>query len=66
MVRDAILGAHGLDRMDLTAGIGLVLLVAGIAAVVGLGFGIVVLAPRISRALDRAEVDDEEPGDRPA
>lgn len=52
--------------MDLTAGIGLVLLVAAIAAVVGVGFGIVVLAPHISRALDRAEADDEEPGDRPA
>jgi hypothetical protein len=38
-----------------------VLGVAALAAVVGLGFGIVVLAPRISRLLDRAECD-EEPG----
>jgi len=28
-------------------------------------FGLSVLAPRIGRALDRAEVDEEEPGDRP-
>ena len=34
-----------------------------ITAAVGLGVGIVVLAPRISRALDRA---DEETGDRDA
>jgi hypothetical protein len=39
-----------------------VLGVAAIAAVVGLGFGIVVIAPRIARALDRAD-HDEEPGD---
>jgi hypothetical protein len=45
------------------------LLVAAIVAVVGVGFGIVVLAPRIGRLLDRPEPDDvpdEEPGDRPA
>ena len=28
-------------------------------------FGLFVLAPRIGRALDRAEADDEEPVDRP-
>jgi hypothetical protein len=54
----------------------LVLLVAALAAVIGLGFGIVVLAPRIGRLLDRAEADEatapdrsdeaEEPRDRPA
>jgi hypothetical protein len=44
----------------------IVLAIAALAAVIGVGFGIVVLAPRISRALDRAEADDEEPGDRPA
>jgi hypothetical protein len=33
--------------------------------VVGVGFGIFLLAPRIARMLDRAEADDEEPGDRP-
>jgi hypothetical protein len=45
------------------------LVIAAIAAVGGLGFGIVILAPRIGRLLDRAErakSDDEEPGDRPA
>jgi len=41
----------------------LVVVVAAVAAAVGLGVGIVVLAPRISRALDRA---DEETGDRDA
>jgi hypothetical protein len=44
----------------------LVLVIAAIAAVIGVGFGIVFIAPRISRALDRAETHDEEPGDRPA
>jgi hypothetical protein len=29
-------------------------------------FGLFVLAPRIGRALDRADADEEEPGDRPA
>ena len=43
----------------------LVLAIAVIAAVVGVGLGIVLIAPRISRSLDRAETDDEEPGDRP-
>ena len=46
-------------------GLALVLLIAAIAAVVGVGFGIFLLAPRIARMLDRAEADDEEPGDRP-
>jgi hypothetical protein len=44
----------------------IVLVIAALAAVLGVGFGIVVLAPRITRALDRAEAEDEEPGDRPA
>jgi hypothetical protein len=44
----------------------IVLLIAAIAAVVGVGLGIFLIAPRISNALDRAEADDEEPGDRPA
>jgi hypothetical protein len=52
--------------MDLTSGVGLVLVVAAIAGVIGVGFGIVVLAPRIGRMLDSAETDNEEPGDRPA
>jgi hypothetical protein len=41
------------------------LTIAAIAAVVGIRLGIVLIAPRISRALDRAEIDSEEPGDRP-
>ena len=41
----------------------LILLIAGVAVAVGLGLGIVV-APRIGRLLDRADADDEEPGDR--
>jgi hypothetical protein len=45
-------------------GLALVLLVAAIAAVLGIGFGIVLLAPRIARMLDRADQEDEEPGDR--
>jgi hypothetical protein len=46
-------------------GLALVLLIALVAAVVGVGFGIFLLAPRTARMLDRAEADDEEPGDRP-
>jgi len=44
------------------------LIIVAAAAVIGVGFGIVVLAPRIGRLLDRAESDnaEEEPGDRPA
>lgn len=44
----------------------IVVVIAVVAAVVGVGFGIVFLAPRIGRMLDRPETDDEEPGDRPA
>lgn len=44
----------------------LVLAIAAIAAAIGVGFGIVFIAPRIARSLDRAETDDEDPGDRPA
>ena len=50
--------------MDLAAGVFFVLVAAGLATVIGLAFGIVILAPRIGRAFDRAETD-EEPGDRP-
>lgn len=42
----------------------LVLVIGGVAAVIGVAFGIFLLAPRIARMLDRAEADDEEPGDR--
>jgi hypothetical protein len=48
----------------------IVVVIAAIAALGGVGFGIVILAPRIGRLLDRAEPgdepDDEEPRDRPA
>lgn len=53
-------------RPEVPVAVVLVLVVAAIAAVIGVGLGIVLIAPRISRALDRAETDDEEPGDRPA
>ena len=40
-----------------------------VLAIVGLlgavRFGLSILAPRIGRAIDRVESDDEEPGDRP-
>jgi hypothetical protein len=42
----------------------LVVLIAVVAVAAGLGLGIVV-APRIGRALDRADRDDEEAGDGP-
>ena len=42
-------------------------LIVVVVTVIGVRFGIVVLAPRIGRLLDRPESDkDEEPGDRPA
>jgi hypothetical protein len=47
------------------AGIGIVLIVGVLAAVIGIAFGIVILAPRITRLLDRPGPDDEEPVDRP-
>jgi hypothetical protein len=49
--------------MDVTANVALVLVIAAVASVIGIGFGIVLVAPRIQRALDHAETD-EEPGDR--
>ena len=42
----------------------IVLLIGGVAVAAGLGLGIVVVAPRIGRLLDRMDRDDEEPGDR--
>jgi len=42
-----------------------VLAIAAIATVGGVWLGIVVLAPRITRVLDRPESTEEEPGDRP-
>jgi hypothetical protein len=43
----------------------IVLVIAALTTVGGIWFGIVVLAPRISRVLDRPESTEEEPGDRP-
>jgi hypothetical protein len=43
----------------------IVLAIAAVATVGSLWFGIVVLAPRMSRLLDRPESTEEEPGDRP-
>jgi hypothetical protein len=40
------------------------LAIAGIATVAGVWLGRVLIAPRIGRALDRAD-QDEDPGDRP-
>ena len=40
-----------------------VLVMAGVAVAIGVGLGIVV-APRLGRLFDRADADDEEPGDR--
>jgi hypothetical protein len=42
------------------------LLIVVVGSVLAFGFGIVVLAPRIGRVLDRNESDSEESGDRPA
>ena len=44
----------------------IVLAIAAVAAVGGTWFGIVIIAPRLSRALDRAAEDDEESRDRTA
>jgi hypothetical protein len=44
----------------------LALLVAGVVIFLcAVWFGLFVVAPRISRALDRADVEEEEHGDRP-
>jgi hypothetical protein len=41
------------------------LVIALLATVGGAWFGIVILAPRMARLLDRPESTREEPGDRP-
>jgi hypothetical protein len=44
----------------------ILVVVAAIVAMLGaVRFGLSVLAPRIGRAIDRVESDDEEPSDRP-
>jgi len=47
---------------DAAQAIVVVLGIAAVAVAVGIGFGIVV-APRIGRLAERADADDEEPGD---
>lgn len=56
------LGAALLDIVVL-----LVVVFGGAAALFALAvwFGLFIVAPRIRRALDRADADEEEPGDRP-
>lgn len=56
------LGAALLDIVVL-----LVVVFGGAAALFALAvwFGLSIVAPRIRRALDRADADEEEPGDRP-
>jgi hypothetical protein len=44
--------------------LGIVLLIAAAAGAIGIEFGIFILAPRLTRLLDRTDRDDEEPGDR--
>jgi hypothetical protein len=44
----------------------IVLVIAAVAAVGGAWLGIVLIAPRLSRALEHAAEDDEKSGDRPA
>jgi hypothetical protein len=36
-----------------------------VLSIVAVWFGLHVVAPRISRAVDRAETEEEQPGDRP-
>ena len=43
----------------------IVLAIAALATVGSVWFGIVVLAPRMTRLLDRPEPTEEEPGDQP-
>jgi hypothetical protein len=45
--------------------IAIFLFIVAFVAVAGVGFGIVMLAPRIGRVLDRTDAD-EGPGDQPA
>lgn len=43
----------------------IVVAIAAVATVGSVWFGIVILAPRMARLLDRPESTQEEPGDRP-
>ncbi|MBI2780353.1 MAG: hypothetical protein HYX55_00985 [Chloroflexi bacterium] len=44
----------------------IILVIAVVGTVGGIWFGIVILAPRMSRLLNRPDSTEEEPGDRPA
>jgi len=51
--------------MEPLAAVLAVLLGAAVIFAVAVWFGLTILAPRIGRAMDRADADEEEPGDRP-
>ena len=51
--------------MDALAAVLGVLLGAAVIFLVAVWFGLSILAPRIGRAADRIDADEEEPGDRP-
>jgi hypothetical protein len=53
------------DGMESPAAILGVLVGAAVIFLVAVWFGLSILAPRIGRAADRADADEEEPGDRP-
>ena len=50
--------------MESLAAVLAVLLGAAVIFVVAVWFGMSILAPRIGRAADRVDADEEEPGDR--
>jgi len=45
--------------------VAIIIAIAALAAVAGVALGIVLIAPRITRVLDREQHDDEEARDRP-
>ena len=51
--------------MESLAAVFAVLLGAAVIFVVAVWFGLSILAPRIGRAAERADADEQEPGDRP-
>lgn len=58
--------ALSLAGMESLAAVLAVLLGAVAIFLVAVWFGLSILAPRIGRAADRIDADEEEPGDRPA
>ena len=51
--------------MESLAAVLAVLLGAAVIFLVAVWFGLSILAPRIGRAAERVDADEEEPGDRP-